>query len=141
MPSFIATLQESARDLTPWRHEYRLLFPDGTVTWLFGQAVPEAEPDGGVLWNGVTTDITPRKLVQERLLESEARFRALTELSSDWYWEQDEQFRFVRFEGAAFPLMPHPRAIAVYGASSDPTKIGGRPLDFLKSSGFDGAAF
>jgi len=100
LPSFIATLQESARDLTPWRHEYRLLFPDGTVTWLFGQAVPEAEPDGGVLWNGVTTDITPRKLVQERLLESEARFRALTELSSDWYWEQDEQFRFVRFEGA-----------------------------------------
>lgn len=35
----------------------------------------------------------------------------------------------------------HPRAIAVYGASSDPTKIGGRPLDFLKSSGFDGALY
>jgi diguanylate cyclase (GGDEF)-like protein/PAS domain S-box-containing protein len=25
---------------------------------------------------------------------SEARFRDLTELSSDWYWEQDEHFRF-----------------------------------------------
>lgn len=34
-----------------------------------------------------------------------------------------------------------PRAIAVYGASSDPTKIGGRPLDFLKASGFDGALY
>ncbi len=34
-----------------------------------------------------------------------------------------------------------PRAIAVYGASSDPTKIGGRPLDFLKSSGFDGPLY
>jgi len=35
----------------------------------------------------------------------------------------------------------HPRAIAVYGASSDPTKIGGRPLDFLKNSGFDGPLY
>ena len=28
------------------------------------------------------------------LTESEARFRSLTELSSDWYWEQDRHFRF-----------------------------------------------
>ena len=34
-----------------------------------------------------------------------------------------------------------PRAIALYGASSDPTKIGGRPLDFLKRSGFDGPLY
>lgn len=34
-----------------------------------------------------------------RLQESEARFRSLTELSSDWYWEQDEEFRFVRVDG------------------------------------------
>ena len=29
------------------------------------------------------------------LVESEARFRALTRLSSDWFWEQDTNFRFV----------------------------------------------
>lgn len=28
------------------------------------------------------------------LAESEARFRSLTELSSDWYWEQDAELRF-----------------------------------------------
>jgi PAS domain S-box-containing protein len=28
------------------------------------------------------------------LRESEGRFRSLLELSSDWYWEQDENFRF-----------------------------------------------
>lgn len=38
-----------------------------------------------------------RTIVQLR--ESEARFRSLTELSSDWYWEQDSEFRFIRFEG------------------------------------------
>jgi diguanylate cyclase (GGDEF)-like protein/PAS domain S-box-containing protein len=31
--------------------------------------------------------------------ESELRFRSLTELSSDWYWETDEQFRFIRLDG------------------------------------------
>jgi diguanylate cyclase (GGDEF)-like protein/PAS domain S-box-containing protein len=33
------------------------------------------------------------------LRESEARFRSLTELSSDWYWEQDAALRFVSTAG------------------------------------------
>ncbi|MBI3376545.1 MAG: response regulator [Betaproteobacteria bacterium] len=35
-----------------------------------------------------------------QLAASEARFKSLTQLSSDWYWEQDENFRFTVFEGA-----------------------------------------
>lgn len=35
-----------------------------------------------------------RKQAEQALEESEARFRSLTELSSDWYWEQDENYRF-----------------------------------------------
>ena len=38
------------------------------------------------------------------LRESEARFRGLVELSSDWYWEQDEDLRFTRFEGRSSEL-------------------------------------
>jgi PAS domain S-box-containing protein len=34
-----------------------------------------------------------RKQAEDELRASEARFRSLTALSSDWYWEQDEQFR------------------------------------------------
>ena len=36
---------------------------------------------------------------EARLRESEARFRSLTNLSSDWYWEQDADYRFTRIEG------------------------------------------
>jgi diguanylate cyclase (GGDEF)-like protein/PAS domain S-box-containing protein len=32
---------------------------------------------------------------------SEARFRDLTELSSDWYWEQDENLRFTHLSGGS----------------------------------------
>jgi diguanylate cyclase (GGDEF)-like protein/PAS domain S-box-containing protein len=35
------------------------------------------------------------------LRESEARFRSLIDLSSDWYWEQDTEYRFTRIEGRA----------------------------------------
>jgi len=35
-----------------------------------------------------------RKRTEEVLRESEERFRGLIGLSSDWYWEQDENFRF-----------------------------------------------
>ena len=36
---------------------------------------------------------------QEALRLSEERFRKLTELSSDWYWEQDAKFCFVEMSG------------------------------------------
>ena len=40
-----------------------------------------------------------RQNAVEALRQSEERFRSLTKLSSDWYWEQDDQFRFVRLPG------------------------------------------
>ncbi|MDB5761001.1 MAG: diguanylate cyclase [Burkholderia sp.] len=35
-----------------------------------------------------------RRAAMQRLRDSEERFRRLTALSSDWYWEQDSQLRF-----------------------------------------------
>src|SRR6267142_1202635 len=40
-----------------------------------------------------------RKRAEEVTRESEERFRSLTQLSSDMYWEQDEQFRFTSMSG------------------------------------------
>ena len=48
------------------------------------------------------------KAVQERtaeLRESEARFRSLTELASDWYWEQDENGNFTKVSGPALEML------------------------------------
>jgi PAS domain S-box-containing protein len=47
-------------------------------------------------------------LVAERtaeLRESEARFRGLTELASDWYWEQDEDGHFSRVSGPVLEML------------------------------------
>jgi diguanylate cyclase (GGDEF)-like protein/PAS domain S-box-containing protein len=40
-----------------------------------------------------------RTEAERAVRESEARWRALTHLSSDWYWEQDAELRFTRLEG------------------------------------------
>jgi PAS domain S-box-containing protein len=39
------------------------------------------------------------------LRESEARFKSLTELSSDWYWEQDPQGKFTKVSGPVFDML------------------------------------
>jgi diguanylate cyclase (GGDEF)-like protein/PAS domain S-box-containing protein len=55
-------------------------------------------PDGGMV--RTYADVTGYFDAQDALTQSEARFRSLVELSSDWYWEQDAQFRFVHVAGA-----------------------------------------
>lgn len=39
------------------------------------------------------------------LRESEARFRSLTELASDWYWEQDEFGHFTKVSGPVLEML------------------------------------
>jgi PAS domain S-box-containing protein len=46
--------------------------------------------------------------VEERTAElraSEARYRSLTELASDWYWEQDENGAFTRVSGPVLEML------------------------------------
>lgn len=46
--------------------------------------------------------------VEERtaeLRESEARFRSLTELASDWYWEQDDGGNFTKVSGPVLEML------------------------------------
>jgi PAS domain S-box-containing protein len=58
----------------------------------------ERLPDKWLLKTGVAIGnqvghFMARKQAEGELRQSEARFRSLTALSSDWYWEQDEEFR------------------------------------------------
>ena len=39
------------------------------------------------------------------LRESEARYRSLTELASDWYWEQDERGEFTKVSGPVMEML------------------------------------
>jgi diguanylate cyclase (GGDEF)-like protein/PAS domain S-box-containing protein len=73
---------------SPMPPDYEIQMWDGR--WLLISDRKTAE--GGVI--GYRIDITARKKAEEALAESEQRFRSLLNMSSDWYWEQDEVFRF-----------------------------------------------
>jgi len=47
----------------------------------------------------LSEDVLARKRTEQALQESEQRFRRLAAMSSDWYWEQDAEFRFTAVTG------------------------------------------
>jgi len=79
----MASIQESARTLQPWEHEYRILKTGHGIKWLRGHAIPMRLEDGSTLWHGLITDITERKMMEKRLVESEERYRRVFEVESD----------------------------------------------------------
>lgn len=64
----------------PYEMEHRVRRRDGSFRWLLSRAVPVRDREGRIVkWFGSATDIDDLKTVQQRLAESEARYRALFE--------------------------------------------------------------
>jgi len=64
--------------------------------------------------------------VQERtaeLRESEARYRSLTELASDWYWEQDDGGNFTKVSGPVLDMLGI--RVGTLTGDAGPAAIGG----------------
>ena len=85
--------QRVALARSPEPHRFERQGPDGTVLEIRRLPVP----DGGFV--SLYTDVTQRAHAERALRASEARFRQLTELSSDWFWEMDAEGRLTRIEG------------------------------------------
>ncbi len=56
------------------------------------------------------------------LRESEARYRSLTELASDWYWEQDENMKFTKVSGPVLEMLGIQVDSLIVDIGTDPTK-------------------
>ncbi|MBY0465509.1 MAG: EAL domain-containing protein, partial [Burkholderiales bacterium] len=67
LPGFRASIAESARTLSEWKQEYRVILADGSIKWLKGQSSPQREPDGSTLWHGYVYDVTAERQTHDRL--------------------------------------------------------------------------
>ncbi|MBI5789887.1 MAG: response regulator [Rhodocyclales bacterium] len=73
----LASLDASARSLTPWHNEYRIGASGEPERWLLGNAIPQREADGSVLWHGFITDITESKQAAVELDQHRHRLEEL----------------------------------------------------------------
>src|SRR6185503_2232111 len=76
-------------------YERRRPRKDGSTRDLRIDNVPHRDESGQVTGAcALIIDISDQKKSQQALRKSEARFRGLADLWADWYWEQDENYRF-----------------------------------------------
>lgn len=83
-PMMKAAIDETLKNKTPFSIDYRFIFRDGRTGIIHAQAelIPDDDGDPFIL-SGTAQDVTERKLAEERLRESEDRFRSIFEHAMD----------------------------------------------------------
>jgi PAS domain S-box-containing protein len=79
LPRFMESVVEAIENLTPWDYEGRLINPlTGELIWWHGLSMPVSTTSGEVVFNGILLNITERKQAEAALIDSEARYKAIT---------------------------------------------------------------
>jgi len=87
-----------AGETASFKQELRMIRKDGTIIWVHLTAFALREARGELLYGlGLIKDITDRKLAEEKLRESEERYRRLAENAPDliFRWSMARGFEYV----------------------------------------------
>lgn len=80
----------------PYEHDVELMLPDGVTKWIIARGEVESFANGeAAVLRGTIQDITERKLSEQRLAKSEARYRSLIAASSEIVWTANADGRVV----------------------------------------------
>jgi len=99
---FFVSLDESARSLTPWKLEYRIVSRDGAVKWVRVSSRVRRDGNGDVVWYGILLDATDEMRAKIALEESREQLQALADNLPDVITMKDPDGRYLfvnkRFE-------------------------------------------
>ncbi|MBD2341464.1 AAA family ATPase [Calothrix sp. FACHB-156] len=95
-PRIEQAIEQSIKNLSPFREEFRIISYTGKIKWIKVVSQPKIYPDGLMMSDGVLIDITEqqtalheRKQAEIALAESEAKFRGLVEGVTDVIWSAE----------------------------------------------------
>jgi PAS domain S-box-containing protein len=71
------SVQRSAETLSKWNEEWRYIKPGGSMRWQSGIGIPSKGENDSIVWDSIILDITERKEAQQKLRESEKKYRRL----------------------------------------------------------------
>lgn len=109
------------QDELPFQAEYRFIRPDGVVTWVYGQAIPERGLKGELTgYLGSITDVNESKLVEEALRESEAKYRSVVVAMREGIVLQDTEGQIITCNESAERILGLTREQIIGRTSSDP---------------------
>jgi len=84
---YVGAFQHAVREQAAFRAEARVRRADGEWRWLGSFAQPRLSPGGEFLGHiGLSSDITDRRLAEQRLRNSEEKFRQLAESIHEVFW-------------------------------------------------------
>jgi signal transduction histidine kinase/CheY-like chemotaxis protein len=92
LPLLLKSIQDSAAALGPWHAYYRINSTSGTK-WISGTSLPEALPNGDLLWTGVLMDVTSQKLAEEELADARDRAEAASRAKSAFLAAMSHEIR------------------------------------------------
>ena len=83
LPGLVEAENQAIRTVSTFKHEARLVGPDGEIRWSEFISTPRPRPDGSIVWDGLEFIITDRKRSEEALREREALYRSLVRAIPD----------------------------------------------------------
>ena len=108
--SFVAALKGDAREFS---REFRILHRQGTWRWLYARG-RVTERDRGTARalrvSGTLADIDARKRAEDAVRRTEQRFDSVAELSREYVWETDAQWRYTYLSERVEAVLGYSRA-------------------------------
>jgi len=118
---YIAALDKAVQEFEPMQLEYRIQRDNGSTIWVLDRSHPLESHDGHVQLVGSLIDLTSRRAAEAQLIESEQRFRDVSEAAGEFIWEVDGAGRFIYTSS---------RVMEVLGIESA-ALIGRSPFEFV----------
>jgi PAS domain S-box-containing protein len=104
--SYERAVRQSAEQLTPFSHQWRIITPSGKVKWLQGNSQPERRADGAIAWYGVVIDLTERQQATAESQQREAQNQAILEAIPDLIIRMHRDGTYLDIKPTdAFPLI------------------------------------